>query len=61
MFPVLAGPGHRVNYGPGLVLCASCPVATSCRAAGANEPAGVWGGTTPAMRRRLAREDEATF
>lgn len=56
MFPTHTGPGHRVDYRPALALCATCPVAAPCRAAGADEPDGVWGGTTPAMRRHLDRE-----
>lgn len=51
MFPALAGTGHPADYAPALALCARCPVAEPCRAAGTEEPAGVWGGTTPAMRR----------
>ncbi|MHB1554603.1 MAG: WhiB family transcriptional regulator [Acidimicrobiales bacterium] len=38
-----------------LALCGACPVVEPCRAAGAREPDGVWGGTTPRDRRRARR------
>ncbi|MDA8183587.1 MAG: WhiB family transcriptional regulator [Actinomycetota bacterium] len=47
--PVRGGP-PAATYGPALALCAGCPVVEPCRTAGAGEPAGVWGGTTPADR-----------
>ena len=37
-------------YGPALAVCAGCPVIVPCRRAGADEPWGVWGGTTPEER-----------
>jgi WhiB family redox-sensing transcriptional regulator len=38
-------------------VCARCPVADQCLdwAVRAGEPEGIWGGTTPAERRRLRR------
>ena len=44
--------GHPADYAPALVLCRGCPVVEPCRAAGAREHHGVWGGLTPARRRR---------
>ncbi len=40
--------GH--NAGAAKLVCARCPVIDQCAAAGANEPRGVWGGTTPVER-----------
>jgi WhiB family redox-sensing transcriptional regulator len=42
--------GRPADYGAALALCGECPVVEACRAAGAHEPEGVWGGTTPAER-----------
>ena len=51
MFPeTRSGWPAAAVYGPALALCAGCPVAGPCRAAGAREHHGVWGGTTPADR-----------
>jgi WhiB family redox-sensing transcriptional regulator len=36
-------------------VCGSCPVRAECAAAGAAEPAGMWGGRTPTERRRRTR------
>jgi len=53
MHPEHVGSGRRpADYGPALALCATCPVVEPCRAAGAPEALGVWGGTIPAQRRR---------
>ena len=40
------------DYGPALALCERCPVVEPCRQAGAREHHGVWGGLSPARRRR---------
>ena len=41
------------------VQCLSCPVMAACLQMGANETDGVWGGTTPDMRVRLAKGEPA--
>ena len=38
------------HYGPGLAICARCPVVTECRIDGAHEAWGIWGGTVPEQR-----------
>ena len=51
MFPATTpGRGHPTDYTAALALCAGCPVIEPCRDAGAHEPDGVWGGTTPSDR-----------
>ena len=51
MFPV-SDRRLPADYGPALALCGDCPVVEPCRDAGAREHHGVWGGLTPARRRR---------
>lgn len=51
MFPV-SDRRLPADYGPALALCEHCPVVEPCRQAGAREHHGVWGGLTPARRRR---------
>ncbi len=43
------------DYGPALRVCASCPLREPCleEALACGAPWGVWGGTTPAQRRRM--------
>jgi WhiB family redox-sensing transcriptional regulator len=36
-------------------ICAACPVAVPCLAAGMREPYGMWGGLSPSERRRRRR------
>lgn len=38
-----------------LRVCANCPVKSECADAGQEHNQGVWGGTSPAMRRRQRR------
>lgn len=39
-------------------ICARCPVREACLAEGMGEEHGIWGGTTPAERRALRREQK---
>jgi len=48
--------GRPADYTAALAICERCPVVDECRAAGAHEPEGVWGGTTPNGRRRARRQ-----
>jgi WhiB family transcriptional regulator, redox-sensing transcriptional regulator len=41
-------------------ICAACPVQTTCRAAGWNEPYGIWGGLTEDDRRKAKRHARTT-
>lgn len=41
-------------------ICAACPVADACRAAGAEEYRGVWGGE-PHMRKKVGRSPSADY
>lgn len=50
MYPSHGRGTTAADYAPALALCAACPVVEPCRAAGACEPEGVWGATTPAER-----------
>lgn len=45
-------------YEPALFICGGCPVRKDClaHALAQNESEGVWGGTTPAERKRLRRQ-----
>jgi WhiB family transcriptional regulator, redox-sensing transcriptional regulator len=56
-FPVSeSGPAvHEIALAK--AICAHCPVSAPCRswALRAGEPAGIWGGTTPAERELLRR------
>jgi len=36
-----------------IAICEGCPVRSECLEAGKDEAFGVWGGTTPADRRRM--------
>jgi len=55
MFPDRPQGTNAIDFLPALTICDACPVVEPCRAAGAGEAYGVWGGTTPAGRRRAAR------
>lgn len=59
MFPAMRSGGMAPDYGPAVELCAGCPVIEPCRVAGAREPAGMWGGTTPAERGKGRRRRSA--
>lgn len=48
--------GRGESVDPARELCARCPVATQCAAAGAHEREGVWGGITPKERRSQLEE-----
>jgi len=54
-------PENGAHVRPAKALCARCPVRDACLEYALNDPAlhivgtGVWGGTTPPQRRRLAR------
>ena len=50
MFPGAPGEHRPVDYAPALALCERCPVVELCRAAGARERHGMWGGLTPRQR-----------
>lgn len=51
-FPVRESGGGAADYAEAIAFCARCPVVDACRAAGAEEPAGVWGGEIASRRRR---------
>lgn len=59
--PGMFFPGKGESTGPAKALCARCPVAAECLAVALAmedcEPdrVGVWGGTSPNERRRIAR------
>ena len=55
MYPAHGQGTAAADYAPALALCGACPVVEPCRAAGAREPDGVWGGTTPRDRKRARR------
>jgi len=55
MFPDRPQGTNAIDFLPALTVCDACPVVEPCREAGAGEAYGVWGGTTPAGRRRAAR------
>lgn len=48
-------PNHALTT-RALKVCATCEVRDECDAAGRYHTLGVWGGKTPAMRRREVRE-----
>ncbi|HMK97402.1 MAG TPA: WhiB family transcriptional regulator [Acidimicrobiales bacterium] len=49
-------PGAESAYSAALTFCKVCPVVLECRRAGQHEAFGLWGGLSPAQRRRrLAR------
>ncbi|MGH9075215.1 MAG: WhiB family transcriptional regulator [Acidimicrobiales bacterium] len=50
MFQDGGGSGAPADCRGTLALCARCPVADECAAAGAHERFGVWGGMTPSAR-----------
>lgn len=62
-FPVSESGAAVRQVAAAKAICARCPVAADCRAGAlrAAEPAGIWGGTTPAERRltRRARHQDA--
>lgn len=51
--------GYQRQAGEALDVCAWCPVRAECLryALSAGEDEGIWGGTTPAERRRLRESD----
>ena len=56
MYPeAVRGASSEETYAEALALCATCPVAVPCLAAGARERHGMWGGTTPRQRFPRAR------
>lgn len=47
-------PGRGDGTDSAKAICTACPVTYECARAGANEPAGVWAGMSPAERRAAA-------
>jgi WhiB family redox-sensing transcriptional regulator len=57
--PVSRGSFRPSPYDRARQVCASCPVVEPCALAGAHEAHGMWGGLTPAERRRQRRRPAA--
>jgi hypothetical protein len=53
MFPESSGSRRPADYAPALAICAGCPVAEPCRAAGTHERFGIWGGTRAPVAARI--------
>lgn len=52
--PELFYPGRGESLAPARAICAGCPVAVECAAAGSKELYGIWGGTSRFDRRNRA-------
>lgn len=55
-FPVSYVPSSQIAEAK--QICAGCPVLAQCREFGMTQPEGIWGGMTPADRRRARQQQE---